>query len=115
MCVLLIVIVITIIWKCLTLKVIPTHTVDNIIDIQFLHGYNQPTLLILYEPLRYYYLTTLLIFYGHPGITIFPHSSSTNHSDINRTSSSSSTIPIYLSIVKPDEHRVSMNHPQPFE
>jgi len=35
-------------------QVIPTHTVDNIIDIQFLHGYNQPTLLILYEPLRTY-------------------------------------------------------------
>jgi hypothetical protein len=34
-------------------QVIPAHTVENIIDIQFLHGYNQPTLLILYEPLRY--------------------------------------------------------------
>ena len=33
-------------------QVIPTHNVDNIIDIQFLHGYNQPTLLILYEPLK---------------------------------------------------------------
>ena len=32
--------------------VIQTHTVDNIIDIQFLHGYNQPTLLKMYEPLR---------------------------------------------------------------
>lgn len=32
--------------------VIQTHVVDNIIDIQFLHGYNQPTLLILYEPLK---------------------------------------------------------------
>ena len=32
--------------------VIQTHSVDNIIDIQFLHGYNQPTLLILYEPLK---------------------------------------------------------------
>ena len=32
--------------------VIQTHAVDNIIDIQFLHGYNQPTLLILYEPLK---------------------------------------------------------------
>ena len=32
--------------------VIQTHIVDNIIDIQFLHGYNQPTLLILYEPLK---------------------------------------------------------------
>ena len=29
-----------------------THTVDNIIDIQYLHGYNQPMLLILYEPLK---------------------------------------------------------------
>ena len=27
-------------------------TVNNIIDITFLHGYNQPTLLILYEPLK---------------------------------------------------------------
>jgi len=35
-------------------QVIPTHTVDNIIDIQFLHGYNQPTLLLLYEPLPTY-------------------------------------------------------------
>ena len=34
--------------------VIPTHNVDNIIDFQFLHGYNQPTLLILYEPLKTY-------------------------------------------------------------
>ena len=32
--------------------VVQTHKVDNIIDIQFLHGYNQPTLLILYEPLK---------------------------------------------------------------
>ena len=34
--------------------VIQTHVVDNIIDIQSLHGYNQPTLLILYEPLKTY-------------------------------------------------------------
>ena len=34
--------------------VIQTHIVDNIIDIQFLHVYNQPTLLILYEPLKTY-------------------------------------------------------------
>ena len=34
--------------------VIPTHSVDNIIDFQFLHGYHQPTLLILYEPLKTY-------------------------------------------------------------
>ena len=34
--------------------VIPSHNVDNIIDFQFLHGYNQPTLLILYEPLKTY-------------------------------------------------------------
>ena len=33
-------------------SVIQTHIVDNIIDIQFLHGYNQPTLLILYGPLK---------------------------------------------------------------
>lgn len=34
--------------------VIQTNKVDNIIDIQFLHGYNQPTLCILYEPLKTY-------------------------------------------------------------
>ena len=28
------------------------NKVNNIIDIQFLHGYHQPTLLILYEPLK---------------------------------------------------------------
>lgn len=33
-------------------SVIHTNNVDNIIDIQFLHGYNQPTLAILYEPLQ---------------------------------------------------------------
>ncbi|QQP56974.1 Uncharacterized protein FKW44_001819, partial [Caligus rogercresseyi] len=33
-------------------SVIQTNNVNNIIDIQFLHGYNQPTLLILYEPLK---------------------------------------------------------------
>ena len=32
--------------------VLQTHTVDNIIDIQFLHGFNQPTLLKMYEPLK---------------------------------------------------------------
>jgi hypothetical protein len=33
-------------------SVIQTNRVDNIIDLQFLHGYNQPTLAILYEPLK---------------------------------------------------------------
>ncbi len=33
-------------------SVIHTNNVDNIIDVQFLHGYNQPTLAILYEPLQ---------------------------------------------------------------
>ena len=33
-------------------SVIHTNNVDNIIDFQFLHGYNQPTLAILYEPLQ---------------------------------------------------------------
>jgi len=33
-------------------QVIPNHSVENILDVQFLHGYNQPTLLILHEPLR---------------------------------------------------------------
>lgn len=33
-------------------SVITSHTVDNILDFQFLHGYNQPTLLILHEPLK---------------------------------------------------------------
>ena len=32
--------------------VLQTHTVDNIINIQFLHGFNQPTLLKMYEPLK---------------------------------------------------------------
>ncbi len=32
--------------------VIQTNRVDNIIDLQFMHGYNQPTLAILYEPLK---------------------------------------------------------------
>ena len=32
--------------------VIQTNRVQNIIDLQFLHGYNQPTLAILYEPLQ---------------------------------------------------------------
>ena len=36
----------------LDLKSVCVHNVDNIIDFQFLHGYNQPTLAILYEPLQ---------------------------------------------------------------
>ncbi len=32
--------------------VIPDRSVENIIDVQFLHGYHQPTMLILYEPLK---------------------------------------------------------------
>ena len=36
----------------LDLKSVITNNVDNIIDFQFLHGYTQPTLAILYEPLQ---------------------------------------------------------------
>ena len=32
--------------------VIPDRSVENVIDVQFLHGYHQPTMLILYEPLQ---------------------------------------------------------------
>ena len=33
-------------------SVIQTNNVENIIDVQFLHGYSQPTLLLLYEPVK---------------------------------------------------------------
>ena len=32
--------------------VIPDRSVENVVDVQFLHGYHQPTMLILYEPLQ---------------------------------------------------------------
>ena len=31
-----------------------SEKVDNVIDMQFLHGYYEPTLLILFEPLKTY-------------------------------------------------------------
>lgn len=36
----------TIIWRDIE------HKIDNVIDMQFLHGYYEPTLLILYEPVK---------------------------------------------------------------
>lgn len=49
----------TIIWRDIE------HKIDNVIDMQFLHGYYEPTLLILYEPVKAFpgYVNTLRAYY----------------------------------------------------